>query len=104
MNGCCCKGEGRMRRLARRLSGAAASLLPGAAVILLPKCPLCLAAWLTAATGGIAFSAPWAERIWWTIAALPVAAVAIVAIQVLRRRALRRASGMSGCAGFPSAA
>jgi len=46
----CCTGGG-PRRLARRLSGAAASLLPGALLVLLPKCPLCLAAWLTMVTG-----------------------------------------------------
>ena len=43
----CCTGGGPSRRLARRLSGAAASILPGAVLMLLPKCPLCLAAWLT---------------------------------------------------------
>ena len=43
----CCAGGGPSRRLARRLSGAAASILPGAVLALLPKCPLCLAAWLT---------------------------------------------------------
>ncbi len=39
----CCSGEASSRALARRLSGAAAPLLPGAMLVLLPKCPLCLA-------------------------------------------------------------
>ena len=39
---CCARG---------RVSEIAASLLPAALLLLLPKCPLCLAAWLTLATG-----------------------------------------------------
>ena len=35
----------------RRPSKAAVSLLPGLLILILPKCPFCLAAWLTVATG-----------------------------------------------------
>ena len=45
MNGQCCKSG------AARRTGFAASILPGAALALLPKCPLCLAAWLGLVTG-----------------------------------------------------
>lgn len=38
-------------RLARRISQIMVSILPAAAIVLLPKCPLCLAGWLTVATG-----------------------------------------------------
>jgi hypothetical protein len=48
MTGQCCTGGGPS---ARRLSGATASIVPGALLALLPKCPLCIAAWLTAVTG-----------------------------------------------------
>ena len=43
-------------RLARRFSSFTASILPTAVLVFLPKCPLCLAAWLTVATG-VSFSA-----------------------------------------------
>ena len=51
MTGRCCTGGRPSRRFARRLSGGVASLLPGAVLVLLPKCPLCLAAWIAAGTG-----------------------------------------------------
>ncbi len=61
MTGGCCGGEGRPRLLARRVKDAAAAVLPGAGLALLPKCPLCVAAWLTVATGVSVPSAsiPW---------------------------------------------
>lgn len=60
----------------RRFSSAAASILPGALLILLPKCPLCLAAWLTAVTG-LGFSAAGAA---WARGIAVVFAVAAVAL------------------------
>ncbi|HWD98529.1 MAG TPA: hypothetical protein VG345_05820 [Bryobacteraceae bacterium] len=87
MTGRCCTGEGRSRRLARRLSGAAASVLPGAALVLLPKCPLCLAAWLTAVMGGTAVSATFAEQFRWMIVVFWITAVALAAAQIIYSRA-----------------
>lgn len=82
MTGSCCTSGGPKRPLARRVSSAAASVLPGAALVLLPKCPLCLAAWLTGATGiGISAAAmAWTREVvvggW--IAILMLAAVRII--------------------------
>ena len=80
----CCTGEGPSRRLARRLSGAAASILPGAVLVLLPKCPLCLAAWLTVVTG-IGVSAAAAAHVRGLIVVFWVAAVALAAARIIRR-------------------
>ncbi len=83
----CCTG-GPHRPLVRRLRGAAASIAPGAVLILLPKCPLCLAAWLAAATG-IGISATAAGRIWTLVLIAWIAAAALAAARLIlyaRRR------------------
>jgi hypothetical protein len=73
----CCTGGGPSRRLARRLSGVAASILPGALLMLLPKCPLCLAASL-ALVAGIGVSAAAAAWVRGLIVVFWVAGVALV--------------------------
>ena len=93
----CSTGGGPSRRLARRLSAAAASILPGAVLLFLPKCPLCLAAWLTVLTG-IGISAAAAACLRSLIVVLAVAAVLLAAAQIVRRRAYRR---HAGCAPAP---
>jgi len=81
---CCNRGRASSRP-ARRFSTLAASVMPAALFVLLPKCPLCLAAWLTLATG-ISFSATgaawvraavllfWIVALGWGIRSLTVAA------------------------------
>ena len=86
MTGRCCTGEGRSRRLARRLSGAAACMLPGAVLVLLPKCPLCLAAWLMVVTGA-GVPAAWAAGMRGVIVVFWVAAMAVAAARLIGRRA-----------------
>src|SRR3954451_20137663 len=100
MAGQCCMGGRPSRRLARRLSTAAASVLPGAVLVLLPKCPLCLAAWLTVVTGGgfTAVSAAWVREI---VVILWGTAVVLAAARIVRRRAFEReparsVDGMTG--------
>jgi hypothetical protein len=80
MPGRCCLGGPVAGRPARRLSNVAASILPGALLVLLPKCPLCLAAWLTALTGA-AFTASSAVRARGMLVVFWVAAVALWAVR-----------------------
>src|SRR5260370_37546088 len=85
MPGQCCTGEGPSRRLARRWARAAASTLPGAVLVLLPRCPLCLAAWLTA-VAGVGISAAAAAHVRGLIVVFWVPAAALAAAQIIRRR------------------
>lgn len=77
----CCAPTGRVRR------GLLASrwLVPGALLALLPKCPLCFAAYFAAATG-IGLSAATAShvRTWLTVAC--VAALVVLAARAVGRR------------------
>jgi hypothetical protein len=95
MSGQCCTSELRPR-LARRLFGAAASVLPGAVLVLLPKCPLCLAAWLTVAMGGAAVSARLAEQVRWAIVVFWAVALVVAGVQVVRRRSTRQLAPPTG--------
>jgi hypothetical protein len=97
----CCTGGGPSRRFARRVSGAVASMLPGAVLVLLPKCPLCLAASIAVATG-IGVSAEAAAWVRWLIAVFWVVALALATVKIfggrrswvsLRRSGLQHHSG-----------
>lgn len=85
MTGRCCQGEGRSCRLARRVSGPAAAVFPTAILVLLPKCPLCLAAWLTVATG-VGVSTVAASRLREGIVVVCLAALGLAAAHLVRRR------------------
>lgn len=89
MTGHCCTGEGPSRRLARRFSGIAGSILPGTALVLLPKCPLCLAAWLTAVTG-IGVPVAMAARVRGGILAVWIAALGVAITRIAMRSSDRR--------------
>jgi hypothetical protein len=85
MSGQCCRGASRGR------AGVAASILPGAALVLLPKCPLCLAAWLGVVTG-VGVSAVAAAYVRGAIVVLCVAGLAFVSCLALRNFALSKQS------------
>jgi hypothetical protein len=80
----CCKGGPASRRLAQRLYAAMASMLPAAALVVLPKCPLCLAAWLTALTG-LGFSAAMAAWLRGSLVMLSVALAVLALAPIVRR-------------------
>jgi hypothetical protein len=82
----CCLEAPVSRRRPGRYSRLAASMLPAAVLLLLPKCPLCLAAWLTVATG-VTFSASGAA---WARAIILLVWLAVAA-PVIWRRVFKRA-------------
>ena len=81
----CCAGRGRLCRLARRFSEGAASALPAAALVLLPKCPACLAVWLAAGTG-IGISAAAASRLRGGLVVFCVLALCVSAARLVWRQ------------------
>lgn len=83
MSGQCCVRGAASGRLSRWIITATASLLPGAAMVLVPKCPMCLAAWLTVATG-IAVSEGGVAYMRGLVVLVSVAAAA-TAVALLRR-------------------
>jgi len=87
MAGQCCTGEGPLRRLARKLFEAVAPILPGTALVLLPKCPVCLAAWLTVTTG-LGVSAAAAASVRALIIVSSIAAVALAVANLLKNERL----------------
>jgi len=77
------------RRPAWPFARTASSIFPGALLVLLPKCPLCLAAWLTVATG-VGVSAAGAAWVRGTLVVLLVAAAALAAAPIVSASRARR--------------
>ena len=99
--GPCCTGGGPSRPLARL-----SALLPGALVLLLPKCPLCLAAWLTVTTG-IAVPAVAAVHlrgfVFWVVALVTVIYESAASVKrVLNPFRRRQAPTETGCDTLPA--
>lgn len=73
--------------LLRQCVGAAAWMAPSAGLVLMPKCPLCFAAYVTMATG-LGLTATTAGYVRWGVLALCV--VSLLALAVRRLRLWRR--------------
>ena len=78
MKACCIK---------RRGTEAASWLLPSSLLILMPKCPLCLAAYVAAATG-LGLSVPAAAGLRTALIVLCIASLAFLAARLLLRKKL----------------
>lgn len=87
MTGQCCAQGATARSAFSRLSRVGASMLPAAVLVLLPKCPLCLAAWLTIATG-VSFSAAGAAWVRGSLVLLWIAGLVWAAARSISRRAI----------------
>lgn len=79
----------------RRTRGAAGWIVPGITLVLIPKCPVCLAAYVALATG-IGLSLPVAAFLRMTLLIVCVSALALVAASKLRRFWLRRGENQRG--------
>ena len=81
MNACCLK----RRNGVRKSRGVAAWLVPGGLLVLMPKCPVCLAGYVAAATG-LGLSVPAASGLRMVLITLCCLALAFLAIRLLLRR------------------
>jgi hypothetical protein len=83
-----CCGKSDRYVFGRRLTGAARWLAPGAVLFFLPKCPLCIAAYIAAATGfGISFTT--AADIRLLLIVLCIGSLLYLAIKHLQKRFFR---------------
>jgi hypothetical protein len=76
-------GRGALAPLVRRISGVTASVLLGAVLLVPPKCPLCLAAWLAVVTG-VGVSAAAAARMRGGIVAFWALTQCLSAVRLIR--------------------
>jgi hypothetical protein len=88
MNAACCSSEPGRRVVGRRAWGLAQWLGPGAVLAFLPKCPLCLAAYVAAATG-IGLSLPAAANLRMVLIVVCVGSLLYLGLKQLRRFTLR---------------
>ena len=80
----------------RRSRELAGWVVPGALLVMIPKCPVCLAAYVALATG-IGLSLPTAAALRTTLLILCVSALAFLAARKLRRFVLQRPGKKQAC-------
>ncbi|HTD97496.1 MAG TPA: hypothetical protein VK627_11210 [Edaphobacter sp.] len=82
-HGCCVDGVPRSRSLVRRGANASGWVVPGAILVLMPKCPACVVAYIAIATGaGISFSA--AAQMRMAVLGVCVAVLVVLAVRLMR--------------------
>ena len=81
MNACCVRRRG----TAPKSRGVAAWLVPGGLLVLMPKCPVCLAGYVAAATG-LGLSVPVASGLRGALIVLCCMSLAFLTIRLLLRR------------------
>lgn len=89
MEGDCCQGRPVSNRLLLWISAAAGSMVPGVFLALLPKCPLCVAAWL-AILFGASLSPATVELMRWTAMSLWISALVCTGAFLAWRYRFRR--------------
>ena len=100
----CCEGPppgDRRLPLTRRCRGIAGWILPGAILALIPKCPLCIAAYIAFATGlGVSISTATYLRL--SLIGICLASIAYLAAERLSRFRMTRPAERSIARGFRS--
>jgi hypothetical protein len=76
----CCQGN----KWTRRATGAAGWAGPGALLVLMPKCPMCVAGYL--ALAGVEISLTAASYLRWSMLVLCVATLGLMSWRLLRRK------------------
>jgi len=84
-NGNCCGSATRGASPLRRARGIAAWIIPGATLVLMPKCPLCVAAYV-ALFSGVGITAACASNLRMALLVLSAATLVFLALKRLGRK------------------
>jgi hypothetical protein len=83
IKGCCCRRDSNARSWGHAVGRAVSWIVPGVVLAAMPKCPLCLAAYVALFAGfGISLAA--ASFAWWFVAISCVAVLVYLAATTVR--------------------